>query len=108
MRCIASTARSGTRGDSMGADAMTEAAIRTQDLGKVYVKRRSLREIAMRPFAAAETVQGLLDVTLEVRRGEIFGLLLLGSTRGGLRCVSGVCRVFPPFEGARLTAVLRF
>jgi ABC-2 type transport system ATP-binding protein len=54
---------------------MSEAAIRTQDLSKAYVKRRSLREMAMRPFAAAETVQGLLDVTLEVRRGEVFGLL---------------------------------
>jgi hypothetical protein len=31
-----------------------------------------------------------------------------GSARGGLRCTSGVCRVFPPFEGAKVTATLRF
>jgi hypothetical protein len=34
--------------------------------------------------------------------------LLAGSMRGGLRCVSGVCRVFPPFSGAKLTFTARF
>ena len=34
--------------------------------------------------------------------------LFVGSARGGLKCVSGVCRAFPPFDGARLTATLRF
>lgn len=33
--------------------------------------------------------------------------LFVGSARGGLKCVSGVCRVFPPFEGVKLTATLR-
>jgi len=28
--------------------------------------------------------------------------------RGGLKCVSGVCRVLPPFEGVKLSATLRF
>ena len=37
----------------------------------------------------------------------IFGLFL-GQRRGALRCVGGVCRVYPPFEGARLDATLRF
>lgn len=32
----------------------------------------------------------------------------VGERRGSLRCVSGVCRFFPPFEGARLDATLRF
>ncbi|HEY2745366.1 MAG TPA: DUF6029 family protein, partial [Polyangia bacterium] len=31
----------------------------------------------------------------------------VGGTRGGLKCISGVCRVFPPFTGARLELVLR-
>lgn len=31
----------------------------------------------------------------------------IGERRGSLRCVSGVCRVFPPFEGARLDATIR-
>ena len=54
---------------------MGDTAIRTHGLSKVYVKRRSLREMAVHPCAAAGTVDGLVDVTLEVRRGEIFGLL---------------------------------
>ena len=31
----------------------------------------------------------------------------VGGTRGGLKCISGVCRVFPPFTGARLELVMR-
>ena len=34
--------------------------------------------------------------------------LFAGSARGGLRCVSGVCRVFPPYEGVKLTLTLRY
>ena len=34
--------------------------------------------------------------------------LFAGQRRGALRCIGGVCRVYPPFEGARLDATLRF
>jgi Family of unknown function (DUF6029) len=34
--------------------------------------------------------------------------LFVGQRRGALRCVGGVCRVFPPFEGAGLDVTLRF
>jgi len=34
--------------------------------------------------------------------------LFAGQRRGALRCVGGVCRVFPPFEGAALDLTLRF
>ncbi len=34
--------------------------------------------------------------------------VFVGQQRGGLRCVSGVCKVFPPFEGARAELTLRF
>ena len=34
--------------------------------------------------------------------------VFVGQRRGGLRCVSGVCRFFPPLEGARLELVSRF
>ena len=34
--------------------------------------------------------------------------LFAGGTHGGLRCMSGVCRVFPPFEGVKLNATIRF
>jgi hypothetical protein len=33
--------------------------------------------------------------------------LWVGGTRGGLKCISGVCRDFPPFTGARLEVVVR-
>ncbi len=33
--------------------------------------------------------------------------LFFGQRRGALRCVAGVCRVFPPFEGARLDFTMR-
>ncbi|MBK7581035.1 MAG: hypothetical protein IPI67_12580 [Myxococcales bacterium] len=32
----------------------------------------------------------------------------VGQRRGALRCVGGVCRIYPPFEGARLDATVRF
>lgn len=34
--------------------------------------------------------------------------LYAGQNRGGLRCVSGICRVFPAFSGARAELTLRF
>ena len=34
--------------------------------------------------------------------------LFAGGQRGGLRCVSGVCRQFPPFMGIKAEAVVRF
>lgn len=34
--------------------------------------------------------------------------LFVGQQRGGLKCISGVCRVYPPFEGARMELTLRF
>jgi hypothetical protein len=34
--------------------------------------------------------------------------VFVGQRRGAVRCVSGVCRLFPPFEGARLEIVSRF
>jgi ABC-2 type transport system ATP-binding protein len=51
------------------------SAILTEDLVKIYVKRRSLREMALRPFARAERVTGLNRVSLDIRSGEIFGLV---------------------------------
>ncbi|MEK6609041.1 MAG: hypothetical protein AABZ30_15390 [Myxococcota bacterium] len=34
--------------------------------------------------------------------------LFAGAARGGLKCVSGTCRLFPPFEGVKVTATVRF
>jgi len=54
---------------------MNPAAIRTEGLSKTYIKRRSLLEMVLKPFAHAEPVEGLVDVDLEVRQGEVYGLL---------------------------------
>jgi hypothetical protein len=42
--------------------------------------------------------------------GQIFNAvnLFVGQRRAAIRCVSGVCRLFPPFEGARLELISRF
>jgi hypothetical protein len=34
--------------------------------------------------------------------------LFAGQQRGGLKCISGVCRIFPPFEGVRMELTVRF
>jgi hypothetical protein len=34
--------------------------------------------------------------------------LFVGQRRGALRCVAGVCRQYPPFEGVRLDGTMRF
>jgi hypothetical protein len=34
--------------------------------------------------------------------------IFAGQQRGGLKCVSGICKVFPAFEGARIELTLRF
>ncbi len=34
--------------------------------------------------------------------------IFVGQQRGGLKCISGVCRIFPAFEGARAELTLRF
>ncbi|HXI03335.1 MAG TPA: ABC transporter ATP-binding protein, partial [Candidatus Saccharimonadales bacterium] len=51
------------------------AAIETLGLGKIFRKRRSLLEMALKPFGRRGEVQALAGVDLAVRHGEIFGLL---------------------------------
>lgn len=34
--------------------------------------------------------------------------IYVGQNRGGLRCVSGICRIFPAFSGARVELTMRF
>jgi hypothetical protein len=47
------------------------------------------------------------QVTYKFTQSSSVGVFV-GQRRGALRCVGGVCRVFPPFEGARLDATVRF
>ena len=34
--------------------------------------------------------------------------VFVGQQRGGLKCVSGICRVFPAYSGARVELTVRF
>ena len=34
--------------------------------------------------------------------------LFIGSSKGSVKCSGGICRYFPPFEGIRIEAILRF
>ncbi len=48
-------------------------------------------------------------VQLECRfRQANFIRIYYGSNKGGVKCSGGVCRFFPPFEGLRVDALLRF
>ena len=61
--------------DGGRAGAASPVAILAERLSKVYVKRRSLPEIAARPFRRAERITALAGLSLETRAGEIFGIL---------------------------------
>jgi|RhiMethySRZTD1v2_1073278.scaffolds.fasta_scaffold03063_8 ABC-2 type transport system ATP-binding protein len=50
-------------------------AIRLTQVGKTYIKRRSLLEMTLHPWRRAERVEGLVDVDLTVPRGTLYGLL---------------------------------
>ena len=52
---------------------------------------------------------GYLNGMLAYRPADALSLsLFAGQRRGALRCVGGVCRIYPPFEGVRLDATLRY
>ena len=55
--------------------AASTPAIRLTQVGKTYLKRRSLLEMALHPWRHAERVEGLVDVDLTVPRGTLSGLL---------------------------------
>ena len=34
--------------------------------------------------------------------------IFYGSNKGGVKCAGGICKFFPPYEGLRIDAILRF
>jgi len=71
-RPASATARAGV---AAAAPAAGVPALRLRDLGKTYIKRRSILEMTLHPTRRAERVEGLVDVSLEVPRGTLYGLL---------------------------------
>lgn len=74
----------------------------------------------MRPVFA---VSGILDYTTEDGQPSVWYpgasgeweinessnlRVFAGQSRGGLRCVSGICRIFPPFSGVKAALSLRY
>jgi len=51
-----------------------EYGIEIENLGKEFIRRRHLREIALHPLTS-ESITALEDVSLEVRKGELLGIL---------------------------------
>lgn len=79
-----------------------QAAIHADNLTKIYVKRRSLREMALSPFGRAERVTALRGVSFEAREGEIYGLL--GPNGAGKTTLLKIlaCLVLPTEGSARV------
>jgi ABC-2 type transport system ATP-binding protein len=51
------------------------SAVTVEDLSRTFIKRRSMREAMLRPWAKAERITALEGVSFTVEPGEIFGLL---------------------------------
>jgi len=88
-------------------------------LGVKYTSLRSVffgheyttRESAVKPgaFLESDGVQHFLNVGVQNKFSDLISLkVFAGQQRGALKCVSGVCRVFPPFEGAKAELVVRY
>jgi ABC-2 type transport system ATP-binding protein len=52
-----------------------EYAIEGFELAKSFARKRSLRDVVTRPFAASERIEALRGIDFHVKTGEIFGLL---------------------------------
>src|SRR5262245_55688783 len=50
-------------------------AIETRELGKIFAKKRTIRDLLTHPMRKPGTVRALEGVSFGVERGEIFGLL---------------------------------
>jgi hypothetical protein len=60
-------------------------------------------------FLANEKVQHFLNIGAQLKfSDDVMLKVFVGQQRGALKCVSGVCRQFPAFEGAKAELVLRY
>ena len=50
-----------------------------------------------------------LGVQLEIKFSQANAIrIFYGAMKGGVKCSGGVCKFFPPFEGFRMDAIVRF
>ncbi len=109
------------RGDNTGANGMAEAWVEGENytgfnIAPKWVFTQGF-EYSTRDLAQSTTFAGIngyppwlflsLGGTYKFTKDSNIRLFV-GQQRGGLKCISGVCRIFPPFEGARMELTLRF
>ncbi len=113
-------------GASLGGGHSVQVHVVHQERSKIILTESRWREGTLqagwrwRPHFA---LSGILDYTTEAGQSQTWypGVsgeweitpssnlrVFAGQSRGGLKCVSGVCRVFPPFTGVKGTLTLRF
>ena len=90
----------------------TYFAVKYTSKRSVYVGHEyTTRTANVKPGAllATDHVQHFLNVGAQFRFNDSVMLrLFVGQQRGALKCVSGVCRVFPAFEGAKSELVITY
>ena len=60
-------------------------------------------------FLASGSIQHFLNVGAQIKFSDnVFLRVLVGQQRGALKCISGVCRLFPAFEGAKSELVVTY
>ncbi len=113
-------------GASLGGGHSLQLHVVHQERSKIVLSESRWREGTLqagwrwRPHLA---VSGILDYTTEDGQSQTWYpgasaeweitpssnlRVFAGQSRGGLKCISGVCRVFPPFTGVKSTLTLRF
>ncbi|MFI5299208.1 MAG: hypothetical protein ACHREM_14015 [Polyangiales bacterium] len=76
-------------------------------LGHEYTTHSS--EVKPGAFLVDGGIQHFVNGGAQVKFSEALSVrLFVGQQRGALKCVSGVCRQFPAFEGAKVEAVIRY
>ena len=87
------------------------SALRTLPFGSAILLLKSAPPISLKlsPWTCRKDVKTLTADRDQVVQ-QVFDTvnLFVGQRRGAIRCVSGVCRNFPPFEGAKLELTSRF
>jgi hypothetical protein len=60
-------------------------------------------------FLSSSSIQHFLNVGAQIKFSDNVMLrVLVGQQRGALKCVSGVCRLFPAFEGAKSELIINY
>ena len=109
------------RGDNVGPNGQAEAWVEGENYAGVSIAPKWVFtqgfEYSTRDLPPSVTFAGISNYPswLYLSLGGVYKFtkdsnlrVLVGQQRGGLKCISGICRIFPPFEGARAELTVRF